>query len=115
MLKDLARNTDARSFGCDHKILFTQREDLTAHHARDACPAKKPEHRHEDKYSLDRVDLHLVHDGTDDHNNRIERNTVEQVDKTHDRRVDPAAEVAGDTAEHDTDERLQNDDHKADH
>ena len=98
MLEDTVLYADAAGFGRSHEFLLAEREYLTAHKTRDPRPAEESEDEHQINYTERRIDALLIHRGAYDDYDGHRRDAVEDIDKTHDDIIDPAAEVSGDTS-----------------
>ena len=85
-----------------HELLLSEGEDLASDETGDTCPAQNAEQQHQVEHSDIRINSHLIHHRTQNYDDGHCGDAVEHVDKTHYHVVDPAAEVAGDTAEDNT-------------
>ena len=73
----------------------------------DARPGQNAKHDHDEVHTLFDRDAR-TDDGGKNHRKRKERQTADDLGDTHDDVVDPAAEITGQTAEDDADDKLDN-------
>lgn len=98
-----------------HEFLLTQREDLAADDPGDEGPVEDGQDDHHEVDTGLGAYLVGVHDGAEDDEDRPGGDAVEDIDNPHDQHIDPLAEVAGEAAQHDADDRLEDNDNEADH
>ena len=89
------------------------RQNLRAHEAAGRHPAQHAEHDHNQVHALRRIELR-ADDGGEDHRERDERQAADDLRDTHDEDINPAAEVTGDAAEDDAQNRRDDDGNRAD-
>ena len=94
-------------------FLLAQVQDLSAHEPRDSRPAQQGEESEHVVNSDALVDPDAVQNGAHDEQNGKARDTVEDIDDTHDDHVHPLAEISRKAAQNDADDGIYDDNEEA--
>ena len=98
-----------------HELLLTQGQDLSADNTGNADPA---DDTHDNTQHVDTClcrSLVVIHDRTEDQIQRDRRDTVNDINHTHQEGGHPSAEKSCDTTYNDTDDKLNDNYDKSDH